>query len=346
MPNARIILGLMTFGPDTEKGARFTDVEDLKKALDIFQGYGYDEVDTARLYVGGLQEGYTRQAGWRERGLTLATKVYPVTPGIHKPATITEYFETSLKELGSDSVDILYLHAADRSVPFAETLEAVDKLHKAGKFKRLGLSNFTAFEVAEIALTAKYNGWVRPSIYQGMYNVILRSIEAELIPACRRYGLDVVVYNPIAGGLLSGKIKSTDEKDIPTEGRYSDKFNKGASRTRYWRNGTFAAVDAMRETSAKHGISMIEIALRWLVHHSALDVYGKQYHDGIIIGASSLAHLESNLKDLAKEPLPQEILDEVDAAWLLAKVDTAPYWHLDLKYTYDTEKEIFGEGKK
>lgn len=222
----------------------------------------------------------------------------------------------------------------------------MDKLHKAGKFKRLGLSNFTAFEVAEIALTAKYNGWVRPSIYQGMYNVILRSIEAELIPACRRYGLDVVVYNPIAGGLLSGKIATTDAKDIPTEGRYSDKFNRGASRARYWRDGTFAAVDAMRETSEKHGISMIEIALRWLVHHSALDVYGKEFHDGIIIGASSLAHLESNLKDLAKDPLPKEILDDVDAAWLLAKVDTAPYWHLDLKYTYDTEKEIFGEGKK
>jgi aflatoxin B1 aldehyde reductase len=106
MSKARIILGLMTFGPDADKGARVTDVEDLKKALDVFQGYGYDEVDTARLYVGGLQEGYTRQAGWKERGLTLATKVYPVTPGIHKPATITEYFETSLKELGSDSVDV------------------------------------------------------------------------------------------------------------------------------------------------------------------------------------------------------------------------------------------------
>ncbi len=80
----------------------------------------------------------------------------------------------------------------DRSVPFAETLEAMDKLHKAGKFKRLGLSNFTAFEVAEIAMTCEYNGWVRPTIYQGVYNCIQRGIEPELIPACHRYGLDVV----------------------------------------------------------------------------------------------------------------------------------------------------------
>ncbi len=106
MPNLRIILGLMTFGPDKDKGARVTDLDEYKKALDLFQSYGYDEVDTARLYVGGLQEGFTRQAGWKERGLTLATKVYPTEPGIHKPEVLTEMFETSLKELGTDSVDV------------------------------------------------------------------------------------------------------------------------------------------------------------------------------------------------------------------------------------------------
>lgn len=88
---------------------------------------------------------------------------------------------------------ILYLHAADRATPFAETLEAVDKLHKAGKFVTFGISNFTSFEVAEIVMTCKYNGWVRPTLYQAMYNCITRSIEAELVPACRRYGLDIVM---------------------------------------------------------------------------------------------------------------------------------------------------------
>ena len=80
--------------------------------------------------------------------------------------------ETSLKELGTDCVDIFYLHAADRSVPFTETLEALNQLHKEGKFVRLGLSNFTAFEVAEMVITCKERGWVRPTIYQGMYNAI------------------------------------------------------------------------------------------------------------------------------------------------------------------------------
>ena len=126
----RIILGLMTFGPDENKGARITSLSEYNKYLDLLQSQGYNEVDTARSYVGGKQEAFTREAKWKERGLTLATKVYPDVPGKHKPEVLTEQFETSLKELGTDCVDILYLHAADRSVNFAETLAAVDKLHK------------------------------------------------------------------------------------------------------------------------------------------------------------------------------------------------------------------------
>ncbi len=87
-----------------------------------------------------------------------------------------------------------------------------------GKFIQLGLSNFTAFEVAEVCMHCKYNNWVRPTIYEGMYNAITRSLEKELIPACKRYGLNVVVYNPLAGGLFSGKYKATD---TPEEGRFS-----------------------------------------------------------------------------------------------------------------------------
>ena len=163
----RIILGLMTFGPDESAGARITSLEEYNKILDYLQSQGYNEVDTARSYIGGKQEAFTREANWKSRGLKLATKVYPHEPGTQKADELTARFNTSLKELGTDCVDIFYLHAPDRSVPFAETLEAVDKLHKAGKFVQLGLSNYTAFEVAEIVITCKANGWVRPTIYQG-----------------------------------------------------------------------------------------------------------------------------------------------------------------------------------
>lgn len=150
----------------------------IRSVLDYFQAQGYNEVDTARSYIGGKQEAWSADARWKERGLTLATKCYPNEPGKHKAERITEELNKSLSELRTDCVDIFYLHAADRSVPFEETLEAVNKLHKQGKFAQLGLSNFTAFEVAEVVIMCKERGWVRPTIYQGMYNAISRFILA------------------------------------------------------------------------------------------------------------------------------------------------------------------------
>lgn len=233
---ARVILGLMTFGKDETAGARITEVSELGRVLDRLQERGYGELDTARVYVNGTQEAFTREARWKDRGFTLATKVkYPAEDGDNAPAKVEESVEKSLQELGTNCVDvsfedyspvfllqpcdplshpvhllmvrppcqqILYLHCPDRATPLAETLEAINRLHKAGKFVRLGLSNFTAAEVAEVVMTCKYNGWVRPTVYQAMYNAITRGIDAELVPACRRYGIDIVVYNPIAGGLF------------------------------------------------------------------------------------------------------------------------------------------------
>lgn len=190
-------------------------------------------------------------------------------------------------------------------------------------------------------MTCKYNNWVRPTIYQAMYNCITRSVEPELIPACRRYGIDFVVYNPIAGGLLTGKIKSVD--DIPTEGRFSDESVVGSMyRERYYRDSTFKALQTIQEACDKEGVTMKETALRWVVHHSKLNIKGEKANDGIIIGVSSLEQLEGNLEDLQKGPLPESVVEAVEKAWLLAKADTTDYWHMDIDYKYDTVKELFG----
>ena len=106
MAKSRIILGLMGFAPDVKTGARLHEVADLAKALDMFQARGYSELDTARAYGGGAQEGFTRQAGWKERGMAIATKVFPMPPGTHRPEVITREFEKSLQELGADCVDV------------------------------------------------------------------------------------------------------------------------------------------------------------------------------------------------------------------------------------------------
>ncbi|XDG03817.1 hypothetical protein ABKA04_003432 [Annulohypoxylon sp. FPYF3050] len=345
-PRDRIILGLMTFGPDEKAGARITDVNEFNKVLDTFQARGYNEVDTARVYIGGQQEAFTRQTKWKERGLTLATKFkYPSEAGGNQAAKVVESLETSLKELGTDTIDLIYLHAADRSTPFAETLEAVDKLHKAGKFVRFGISNFTAAEVAEIVLTCKYNGWVRPTVYQGMYNAITRGIEPELVTACRRYGLDIVVYNPIAGGLFSGKIKSVDI-DPGDSSRFSTKSSTGTNyRNRYFKESTFKALQTIEKAVEKHpDLTLIEVALRWVVHHSQLKI--KDGNDGILIGVSSHDQLVSNLDNLEKGPLPEDIVQALDEAWKIAKVDAPNYWHKDLVYTYDTREALFGANAK
>jgi aflatoxin B1 aldehyde reductase len=103
------------------------------------------------------------------------TQVYPYEPGMHEPSSLRASVETSLAELRTDSVDIFYLHAADRSVPFEKTLETINELYEEGKFKQFGLSNYTSFEVAEIVMTCRERRWVRPTIYQAMYNAISTS---------------------------------------------------------------------------------------------------------------------------------------------------------------------------
>ncbi len=103
----RVILGLMTFGPDESTGARITDVGEYNRILDRLQERGYNEVDTARVYAGGRQEAFTREARWKERGITLATKIkYPAQGGDNTASKVEESLETSLKELGTDCVDV------------------------------------------------------------------------------------------------------------------------------------------------------------------------------------------------------------------------------------------------
>jgi len=324
-PTERVILGLMTLGPDESKGARITSVDEYNKILDYFQGRGYNEVDTARVYVGGLQESFTRSANWQSRGLTLATKCAPLEPGMHKPDKLRGQCEASLEELGTGCVDIYYLHVPDHSVPYEETLEGINALHKEGKFVQFGLSNYAAWEVAEIYNICKERGFVKPTVYQAMYNAITRGIDPELIPCCRKYGIDIVIYNPLAGGIFSGKYKT---KDVPKEGRYSDiSSRQGAMyRERYFKDAVFDALNIIEPVVQKHNLTLLETALRWCVHHSELKTKVKGGNDGIIIGISSLKQLESNLADLEKGPLPEEVVKVLDEAWLITKPTTPAYF--------------------
>ena len=146
----RLILGLMTIGPDTDQAARITSLDDYKKSLDYLSSKNYHELDTAAVYVGGKQEAFTRDAGFKEKGFTIASKIMPVSSRAHAPENLKLSWDVSLEKLGVVGTDIFYLHAPDRTVGYEETLEAVDQMYREGKFKYFGLSNYPAWEVAEI----------------------------------------------------------------------------------------------------------------------------------------------------------------------------------------------------
>ncbi|KAM0546932.1 hypothetical protein ACHAPJ_010590 [Fusarium lateritium] len=326
----RVILGLMTFGPpgSESSGARITTLNDFEAHLDYFQKRGYNEVDTARVYVDGKQEYFTREAQWKQRGLKLATKAHPAEPGAHSAANLKKTFETSLKELGTDSVDIFYFHAPDRSVPFAETLEAANDLYKEGKFRQLGLSNYAAWEVSEIWNIANERGYVKPTVYQAMYNAIARDIDTELVPACRKYGIDIIIYNPLAGGILSGRYKSAD---VPKEGRFSNVNDTQGKRyrDRFFKDATFKALEFIEPVVQKHNLTLAEVAFRWIVHHSSIKLNGIKEggNDGILVGVSNLTQLQDNLDNIEKGPLPEGVVHALDEAWIgITKATSATYW--------------------
>ncbi|KAF8429237.1 aflatoxin B1 aldehyde reductase member 2 [Tirmania nivea] len=294
----RVILGCMAFSPDLEKGGQVNTIEATRKITDCFKSRGYNEIDTARVYHDRDNEGWMRQVGWKESGFEVATKVLALPPPHpSRPANIPQ--NSTPSPLASTNrplsrVDIWYLHAAHRSIPSEETLEEVDMLHREGKFKTLGLSNFTAFRLR--------------SRRCAVYNAITRMIEAELVVACRRYGLDIVVYNP-RWFLL---------RQIPHQN--NPHSNHGTVyRERYFRDAYFRALDILEPLCAKHNIGLLETSLRWLIHHSALKMRSKGGNGGIILGVSRIEKLRVNLDNLEKGPLPEEALEALEEAWVVCK---------------------------
>ncbi|KAF7294976.1 GTP binding [Mycena indigotica] len=314
-----LIFGTMTMGaPGSQGSVRNTDIAECTEILKVFASYGQKEIDTARMYGGGTTEEYLAQIDLGDS--TIDTKVYPVKAGDHKPENLRATFFTSLKALNRKKVRVLYLHAPDRSVPFEETLEEMNKLYNEGYYEIFGLSNFASWEVAEVVSICKAKNWIQPKIYQAMYNAITRAIEPELVPCCRKFGIRIVIYNPLAGGLFAGKVTSLT--DVPTDGRFNDSTPSGKMyRERYLRQGNFDALNVVKQVSEKHGLRLTEVALRWCQHHSVLGP-----SDGIILGASSAEQLKMNLEDSSKGALPEDVVKALDEAWNITRSTASTYW--------------------
>ncbi|KAJ7826710.1 NADP-dependent oxidoreductase domain-containing protein [Mycena olivaceomarginata] len=205
----------MTFGDPGIDGARVDNVQDIEAILDVFVKHEHTEVDTARSYSLGTSETILGKTNWQEKGITIASKLYPPHPHMleltapHTAEGLRKAVLASLKNLNTDKLDIYYLHGPDRSVPYEVTLKVIDELYREGLFRRFGISNYMScvrflcvsspppfpadvaqrkWEVAEIVGICMEHGYVQPVVYQGIYNVIHRLVEPELFPALRNRG--------------------------------------------------------------------------------------------------------------------------------------------------------------
>ncbi|KAJ7643367.1 Aldo/keto reductase [Mycena polygramma] len=324
-----IVMGGMTFGAPGADGTRVSNVQDIEAILDVFLKHGHRELDTARVYCYGTSEATLGKIDWQAKGILMETKHYPYpgypqVTGSHSAENVRKYLKMSLEALNTDKLEMWYLHGPDRSVPYEETLKAVDELYKEGRFKRFGVSNYMSWEVAEIVGICKQHGYVQPTVYQGIYNAIHRGVEPELFPALRKFGIAFYEFNPLVGGFFTDRYISPDD-EVEKGSRFDPEQLQGQMyRKRYFKPEYFAALDAVRPVAAAHGLTMAEVALRWISHHSLMR---REHGDSVLIGASSLKHIEQNLIDLEKGPLPDEVVAALDKAWEMVKPVADKYFH-------------------
>lgn len=309
----KLILGTMTFGEQIFG-------EDVKCMIQSFLNRGYTELDTAYVYNGGECECLLGMAleGVDRTTYKIATKANPrITGKLDREAVVSQLNE-SLKRLNADYVDTLYLHFPDPETPVEFALEGCAQLYEEGKFRELGLSNFPAWLVAEVWHICKSRGWMLPKVYEGLYNPLSRHAERELDRALNHYDMRFYAYNPLAGGMLTDKYSSQDK--TVKAGRF---VNRPNYQKRYWKDSYFEAIDRIKEVCAEYDINIVEAVYRWLAYHSMLNA-GRG--DGIIIGASRLSQLEQNIVTVEKGPLPDEIVNMINDAWAISKVDAPEYF--------------------
>ncbi|OBS64802.1 hypothetical protein A6R68_06669, partial [Neotoma lepida] len=309
------VLGAMEMG-------RRMDPTSSAASVRAFLQSGHTEIDTAFVYAEGQSEtilgGLGLGLGRSGCKVKIATKACPLFGRSLKPDDVRFQLETSLKRLQCPRVDLFYLHMPDHNTPIEETLKTCHQLHQEGKFVELGLSNYASWEVAEICTLCKKNGWIIPTVYQGMYNATTRQVEKELLPCLRHFGLRFYAFNPLAGGLLTGRYKYQDKEGEQPESRFFGSSFSQVYRDRYWKEEHFKGIalveKALKSTYGTSTPSMTSATLRWIYHHSQL----KGGHgDAVILGMSSLQQLEQNLALVEEGPLEPAVVEAFEQAWNL-----------------------------
>lgn len=308
---SRVSFGTMTFGSQVDEPTS-------RRIVDRCLEAGINFFDTANVYNKGEAEVLLGKAlaGKREK-VILATKVRgkmgdgAEESGLSR-AAIAKAVEASLKRLGTDHVDLYYLHQPDYDVPIEETLAAVAELVRAGKVRYPAVSNYAAWQVAEIFCLSEKEGYFPPRISQPMYNLLARGIEEEYVPFCKRFEMAIVPYNPLAGGLLTGKYNN--DRDMKAGGRFD---NNAMYQDRYWHEDTFAAVDEIAGIARDAGKTLVGLSLQWLL--------SQPHVDSIILGASRMEQLEENLRACEGSRLDEATLARCDDVWKRLRGITPKY---------------------
>lgn len=313
MSDIKLILGTMTFGEQIFG-------QDVSDMINCFLSYGYQELDTAYVYNEGECE---RLIGNSIRNIErnaykISTKVNPRISGYLDKNAVLSQVNESLKRLNIQKVDTLYLHFPDPRTSVKSALEGCAQLYEEGKFTELGISNFPAWLVSEVYYICKFNGWVLPTVYEGLYNPLSRHAERELDAALNNYNIRFYAYNPLAGGMLTDKYSGEDR--VIKEGRFTNRPNY---KQRYWKDSYFNAVQIVRDACEEYDINIVEASYRWLFYHSMLK---RERGDGIIIGASRLEQLEQNIATIRNGELPDKIVKAFEDAWQTSRIDAPEYF--------------------
>jgi aryl-alcohol dehydrogenase-like predicted oxidoreductase len=317
---SRLCLGTMTFGLQC-------DEQRSHSILDTAAAGGIDFIDTANVYpLGGDQntKGCTEEivGTWlkgKRHEYIVATKCVgvmgpkPWEKGMSRKH-ILDAIEGSLRRLNTDYVDLYQLHGYDADTPIDEALDALDSVVRSGKARYIGISNWLAHRVARALGRCELKNFARVDSVQPRYNLLFRSFERDLLPLCEEESIAVIPYNPLAGGLLTGK---HNHEAPPAEGT---RFTLGSAaeryQARYWNAGEFETVEQLRAVGNEAGMSMATMAVSWVLSNPAITAP--------IIGASRPEQLADSLAAAEKGPLPSDLkarLDDITQGWRAVDAD-------------------------
>lgn len=283
---------------------RRTPAAEAERIVRRAYDHGIRLFDTANMYNDGESERILGKAIAPVRnGSIIATKV-----GLGKRATgkgseglsraaVLASIDASIGRLGVDYLDVLYLHAPDASTPIEETLDAIKTALSSGKIRAWGVSNYASWQVLEMIHQCDLFGIVRPAISQVIYNLLVRQIEVEYLRFSTRYDLHTTVYNPLAGGLLSGK------HTLGTIASGSRFDNNSLYQRRYLTEPMFHLVEQLGALAADAGLTLVDLSYAWLARRPGVD--------SILVGPGSVDHLDAAVDALAKD-VPQDLARKID----------------------------------